>query len=212
MNPLKVNIGKALKLLIDGYTFRELALKFIRLFIFSKLKSIILYFPSKISLFAIVDYKAVIDGVKKVEIGRYSYIQEDVWLTVPIFEIGRSDRESIIKIGKRVRIGRRSIIAAIKGVRFQDDVLLGPNVTILDHVHCYDRTDLPISNQGIKSNGEIVIESGCWIGANSVICSRDGDLVIGRNSIISANSVVRDSVPPYTIVAGNPARVVANIL
>jgi acetyltransferase-like isoleucine patch superfamily enzyme len=66
----------------------------------------------------------------------------------------------------------------------------------------------PIAVQGLTEGGTIRIEEGSWLGyASAVMCSK-GELVIGRNSVIAANAVVTRSVPPYSVVAGNPARVV----
>jgi acetyltransferase-like isoleucine patch superfamily enzyme len=214
MNPLliKNKYRKLFDLLSRGYKLRELIFKFISLFVFSRIKSFLFYFPSEISMSAYIHYSVVIDGTNKIRIGKDSYIQNHVWLTVPIFLFDRNVAESIIEIGERVRIGRRSTIAAVNKVQLQDDVLLGPNVTILDHIHNYRMKDLPIADQGVISGGGVVLETGCWVGANAVICSRSTDLIIGRNSVVAANSVVRESVPPYTIVSGNPAKVVGSIM
>ena len=64
---------------------------------------------------------------------------------------------------------------------------------------------MPISDQGITSKGTVIIEEQCWVGANAVIYS-SSDLIIGKHSVVAANSLVRESVAPYTIVSGNPAR------
>ena len=69
-------------------------------------------------------------------------------------------------------------------------------------------TQKPILNQGIVDRGNIIIRSGCWIASNSVIVSSGKKLEIGRGSIINANTVVKENVEDYTIVSGNPSRVV----
>ena len=58
-----------------------------------------------------------------------------------------------------------------------------------------------------RVRGTIRIEEGCWIGFGAAIVCGQGELVIGRNSIVGANSVVTRSVLPYSVVTGNPARV-----
>jgi acetyltransferase-like isoleucine patch superfamily enzyme len=65
-----------------------------------------------------------------------------------------------------------------------------------------------MSDHGINDGGKIRIESGCWIGFRAAIVCGKGELVIGKNSVVGANSVVTRSVPPYSVVTGNPARVV----
>ena len=57
-------------------------------------------------------------------------------------------------------------------------------------------------------HGTLRIESGCWLGYNAAVVSGRGDVVIGRNSVIGANSVVTTSFPPFSIIGGNPARLI----
>ncbi len=79
---------------------------------------------------------------------------------------------------------------------------------VVDHYHNYEDISKPVSNQGITSNGKILIQAGSWLGSNAVIYSSKNDLVVGKNSVVAANSVVRVSVPPYSIVSGNPAKII----
>jgi len=67
---------------------------------------------------------------------------------------------------------------------------------------------VPIRDQGGTKSGTVVVEEGCWIGYGTAIVSTQGELVIGKNSVVGANSLVTRSVPPYSVVTGNPARVV----
>jgi len=81
--------------------------------------------------------------------------------------------------------------------------------------HRFDNLNVPIRNQGHDSNEiefnnnsySVVIEDDVWIGARAILLS---GAHIGKGSIISAGSVVSNNIPPYSIVVGNPARVVAN--
>jgi acetyltransferase-like isoleucine patch superfamily enzyme len=64
-----------------------------------------------------------------------------------------------------------------------------------------------ITSQGVDviSKGDIIIEDDVWIGVNAVIL---GDVKIGRGAVVGAGSIVTKNIPPYAIVAGNPAKVI----
>lgn len=102
-------------------------------------------------------------------------------------------------IGNRTRIGLSSVL--IGPVKIGNDVLLAQNIIISGLNHGYKEIDKPISKQPVSTR-QICLEDECWIGANSVILS---GATIGKHSIVAAGSVVNRDVPPYTIVAGNPA-------
>jgi acetyltransferase-like isoleucine patch superfamily enzyme len=80
------------------------------------------------------------------------------------------------------------------------------SVLIMDHIHAYENVSLPIMAQGITDGGRIRIEQGCWIGRGAAIVCNQGELVLGRNSVVAANALVTKSVPPFSVVVGNPAR------
>ena len=132
-------------------------------------------------------------------------LHQDVWLHVPVIP----DRpEPAIVIGRGSRVGPRSVITAMNQIRIEEDVLMAPGVFITDHNHEYANVNEPILDQGLISGGRIIIERNCWLGYCSMIVAGKGDVVIGRNSVIGAHSIVTQSCPPYSVLAGNPAKVV----
>jgi len=87
-------------------------------------------------------------------------------------------------------------------------VQIGSNVIIAQHVvfsglnHSYEDVGTPIRQQPVVTS-PIVIEDECWIGANVVITA---GVTVGRHSVVAGGSVVTRNVPPYSVVGGNPAR------
>lgn len=110
-----------------------------------------------------------------------------------------------IEIGDGTWVGKNCSIAAIERVTIGNDVLFAGHVHITDHSHGYELIDVPISQQKLISKGPVVIEDQCWLGFSCEILS---GVHIGRHSIVAARSVVTKDVPAYSIVAGNPARII----
>lgn len=104
-------------------------------------------------------------------------------------------------IGSQTRIGLGNTI--IGPVTIGNDIRLAQNVVLSGLNHNYTDIDLPIHKQGV-STAPIVIEDETWIGSNAVIVA---GVTIGKHCIVAAGSVVTKSVPPYSVVVGNPAKI-----
>ncbi len=87
--------------------------------------------------------------------------------------------------------------------------MMGPEVHIYATSHGYTDTGRPMRLQGYTPPRPVVIEDDVWIGTRAIILP---GVRVGAGSIIGAGAVVTKSVPPYSIVAGNPARVVKSRL
>ncbi|NQX76325.1 acyltransferase [Gilvibacter sp.] len=105
-------------------------------------------------------------------------------------------------IGSRTRIGLSNTV--IGPAKIGNDVRLAQNVVLSGLNHNYQGIDIPIHEQGVTTQ-PIVVEDESWIGANAVIVP---GVTIGKHCIVAAGSVVTKSVPAYSVVAGNPARVI----
>lgn len=116
-----------------------------------------------------------------------------------------------IIIGKNVCFNFRCHIGAIDHIVIGDNVLIGSNVLITDHSHGYNSiVDIRTSpsKRNLYSKGPVVIEDNVWIGENVSILP---NVVIGHNSIVGANSVVTKNIPPFSLVGGNPAKIIKTI-
>ncbi len=140
-----------------------------------------------------------------IRIGNSVWLDREVWLNVPTVPEGN---EPAIEIEDGCKIGRRCMISAKNRVHVGHECIFGPSVLITDHLHGFEDITIPIQKQGVTEGGTVKIESGCWLGFGAVIVSSRGELVIGRNSIVGANAVVTRNIPPYSVVVGNPAKVV----
>jgi len=90
-------------------------------------------------------------------------------------------------------------------LRVGADVMMGPRCVLISDNHAMDDTSRPMNTQGFVASSPIVIEDDVWIGAGVTVLP---GVRIGRGSVIGAASVVTKDVPPWTVAAGNPARVV----
>jgi acetyltransferase-like isoleucine patch superfamily enzyme len=140
-----------------------------------------------------------------VKIGKGVGLDQDVWLNIPFVP---TSPEPVIVLEDGVRIGRRCMISAKNRVEIGQNVIFGPSVLITDHLHAFEDVSVPIVFQGITEGGTVRVEEGCWLGFGAAVVCNHGELVIGKNSVVGANSVVTRSVPPGSVVVGNPARIV----
>lgn len=141
-----------------------------------------------------------------ISLGNSVMVHKDVWLHgVPSPE--NNGRPTLV-IGDTCLIGRRSHITARNSIHLGAEIIVSASVLIQDHGHAYDDITLPIRLQGIAKGGRIRIEEGCWIGQGAAIVCTEGELVLGRNCVVAANALVTKSAPPYSVLSGNPARVV----
>jgi len=108
-----------------------------------------------------------------------------------------------IKIGFKSGIGINAKIP--NNIIIGDYVMMGQNVTIFGSNHIFDRTDIPMMKQGMKSHSPVVIEDDVWIGSNVIILPGRR---IKKGSIIAAGTVLTKDFPEYSIVGGNPSKLI----
>jgi acetyltransferase-like isoleucine patch superfamily enzyme len=141
----------------------------------------------------------------RIRIGNDVILARDVWINIPNVP---DTPEPVIILEDGCAMGRRAVISARNQIHIKRNTIFGPSVLVMDHNHGFEDVTRPIRDQGETKGGTIRIEEGCWIGFGTAIVCSQGELVIGQNSVIGANSVLTRSVPPFSVVIGNPARIV----
>jgi acetyltransferase-like isoleucine patch superfamily enzyme len=139
-----------------------------------------------------------------IHIGRNTLVMHGSILHVYNF---RGIPHSGIWVGEDSLIGERNVIRGQGGVRIGSRVFTSPLVQLLAVNHLFDDPTRPFVEQGITARG-ITVEDDVWIGAGAIVT--DG-VTIGRGAVVAAGAVVTRDVPPRTVAAGSPARVVREV-
>jgi maltose O-acetyltransferase len=106
------------------------------------------------------------------------------------------------QIGNNSGIGLGSYVGT---VNIGNDVMIGPEVIILSLDHQYNKLDVPMRYQGLRKDRPVIIEDDVWIGTRSIILP---GVKIAKGAIVGAGSVVTKNVGEYTVVGGNPAKII----
>ena len=107
-----------------------------------------------------------------------------------------------VHIGHHTRIGIGNVI--IGPVTIGNNVILAQNIVMSGLNHTYTDITQPIDWQP-TTTATITVEDDCWIAANVVITA---GVTIGKHSVVAGGAVVTKSVPPFSVVAGNPAKLI----
>ena len=116
-----------------------------------------------------------------------------------------------ITIGNGCLIRSGAHITAVNSITIGDGLLTGNNVLISDNTHGdinKDNIILPPRKRLVTTKGAVTIGNNVWLGNN--VCVLSG-VTLGDGVIVGANSVVTHNMPPYTVVAGIPAKIIKAI-
>lgn len=111
---------------------------------------------------------------------------------------------NLIEIGDYSSIGANSVIP--KNTIIGKYVMMAPEIHIVANNHKFDNTEIPMCFQhSIEGQTPTIIEDDCWIGVRAIFTPGHR---IGKGSIIAAGAVVTKDVEPYSIIGGNPAKLI----
>lgn len=158
---------------------------------------------------SILFFPVTLIGEKYITIGKNSSVGKRGVITAYITKEYNTSIK--IQIGDNVLIGDDCHITAINSIVIDDNVLMGKKITITDNSHGNNIYELNIhpAERLLFSKGSVIINKNVWIGDKVTILP---GVTVGESSVIGANSVVTKNVPAFCIAAGNPAKIIKQIL
>lgn len=108
-----------------------------------------------------------------------------------------------LKIGKNAQLSSHGRIG--KYVSIVQNVLMGPEVVIMTIGHAFEDPDRPIQEQGSTELRPVRIGNDVWLGTRVIIMP---GVTIGDGSVVGAGAIVTKDIPPLSVAAGNPAKVI----
>ncbi|WP_230474884.1 DapH/DapD/GlmU-related protein [Dyella monticola] len=124
------------------------------------------------------------------------------FMLIPPFYTSGGDE---IRVGRNVFINQNCTFYDLGGLHIADDVMIGPNVSIITSGHPLD----PSQRRSVTIGKRIVIERNVWIAAGATVI---GGVTVGENAVVAAGAVVTKDVPPHSLVGGNPARFIRPVV
>jgi acetyltransferase-like isoleucine patch superfamily enzyme len=138
--------------------------------------------------------EALRDG--RLQIGANALFEPDVWITI--------GDGAAVSIGEGTFLNVAVMVAAHERVEIGSHCMLANGCFVTDANHRFDDPDKPVPWQGFSSKGPTRIGDNVWLGANVVVTS---GVTIGERCVIGANSVVTQDIPPFSVAAGAPAKI-----
>jgi acetyltransferase-like isoleucine patch superfamily enzyme len=144
-------------------------------------------------------------GPQQIAIGGNSLILHNAWLSVetPAW----SQPAPTLRIGDRVGIRPWCTLSASGGIVLEEDVILGAYSTVIDSDHTFREGRPNVMHNSVDVD-PIRIGRGTWVAERVAVLKGSN---IGECCIIGANSVVKGDIPPFSIAAGAPSRVVGEV-
>jgi acetyltransferase-like isoleucine patch superfamily enzyme len=139
-------------------------------------------------------------GEGRLEVAPHVLLEPHVWLTLP--------DDARIRIGAGTFLNVGVMVAAVGLVEIGAHCMFANGCFVTDGSHRFDDPDKPVPWQGFTSKGPTRIGDNVWCGANVVVT---GGVNVGERCVLGANSVVTGDIPPFSIAAGAPAKVLRRV-
>ena len=136
----------------------------------------------------------------RLELGAHALLEPGVWLTAP--------GSARIRIGAGTLLNLGVMVAAAELVEIGEHCMLANGCFVTDSSHRFDDPDRPVPWQGFTTEGPTRLGDNVWCGVHVAIT---GGVTVGERCVIGANSVVTADIPPHSVAAGVPARVLRTI-
>lgn len=117
----------------------------------------------------------------------------------------RNNKDIQLNINSNVYIGRNNFISVGKSISIGSYCIFGDNCSLIGTGKIFDSPLVPYALSGIENQKEIIVGANCWFGYGVSIL---GNVKIGHGSIVGANALVTKDIPPFSMVVGNPAKVI----
>ncbi|WP_421827027.1 DapH/DapD/GlmU-related protein [Larkinella sp.] len=150
-----------------------------------------------------VEMNATATNVDEVRKRLSAIIGKEIDASTTVFPPFYTNFGRFITLGKNVFINHACSFLDIGGIKIEDEVQIGPRVNMTSENHPLD----PADRQTLIPK-PVVIKRNAWIGAGATILP---GVTVGENAVVAAGAVVSRDVPPNTVVAGVPAKVIKTI-
>jgi acetyltransferase-like isoleucine patch superfamily enzyme len=140
-------------------------------------------------------------GVFRIRIGSNVAIGSGSWLNV-------NDRNSPadgLVIGDNCFIGKRNFFSVGRSIILRDYCLTALNCAFIGSSHRYDDPMSAYMTTGVTLDADIYVGANCFFGYGAQVI---GNVRIGHGCVIGAGALIRTDIPPFSLVVGNPARVI----
>jgi acetyltransferase-like isoleucine patch superfamily enzyme len=117
----------------------------------------------------------------------------------------KSENKVRLKIGDNVSVGNNSFLSANNSLEIGNNCIISAYVFITDHDHGFADMEKNLSQQPLSEGGSVKIGDNVFLGVKSSVLK---NVTIGERAVVAANAVVTKDVPAFSVVAGNPARII----